>query len=153
MISIRDIAKKTQQVFTHASCSAAHFWAHNNSLLSGQPPPKTCLKMFLWFPLEEQNPASNLLTHISKTPKDLDNIYPIHTMRNRNTRRAAFAHMEIQLMPEQEHSTVTMRPCILSYSRHNSHWYLSSRCVWSVITWMPWAAGFILGVHIIASFL
>lgn len=155
MISIRDIAKKTknQQVFTHASCSVLlptfaltiiHYCLVN--------PPKNLLKkMFLWFPLEEQqNPASNLLTRISKIPKDLDHIYPIHTIGNRNTRTASSPQMEIKLMSEQEHYTVTMRPCILSCRRLHSHWYLSSRCVWGVITGMPWAADFILGVYIIA---
>lgn len=148
-------SKKNPQVFTHASCSAAHFWSHNHSLLSGQKNLKNLLKMFLWFPLEEQqqNPASKLLTHIFKIPKDLDKIYPIHTIRNRNARRAMSPQTEIKLMSEQEHYTVTMRPFILSYRRHHSHWHLSSRCVWSVITWISWAAGFILGVHIIASFL
>lgn len=32
-----------------------------------------------------KNSASNLLTHISKIPKDLDKIYLIHTTRNRNS--------------------------------------------------------------------
>lgn len=124
MISIRDIAKKPQ-VFTHASCSAAHFWSHNHSVLSGQKkPPKICLQMFIWFPLEEQqqNPASNLLTYIPKIPKDLDKTYPIHAIRNRNTRRAMSPQMEVKLMSEQKHHTVTMRPWILSYRRHHSHW-------------------------------
>lgn len=116
MISIRDIAKKKKkiQVFTCASCSAAHFWSHNHSLLYGQKSPKICLKMFLWCPLEkqQQNPASNLLTHISKIPKDLDKLYPINTMRNRNTRRAMSPQMKIRLMSEQEHYTVTIGPLL-----------------------------------------
>lgn len=117
-------------------------------------PTKTCFKIFLCFPLEEeqqQNPASNLLTHISKIPKDPDKIYPIYTMRNRNSKRAILLRWKSSSC--QSRNTTLSVWGILSYRRHHSHWYLSSRCVCSVIIWMPRAAGFILEVHIIASFL